>query len=89
MRDASASRIMRTTLDIEDDVLLAAKEIGRRTRASIGKVLSDLARRSLTRRSPSSVKEERATYGFRPLPREPGRIVTNEMIDRLREDEGG
>lgn len=79
---------MRTTLDIDHDVLLAAKEIGRRTRCSIGKVVSDLARRSLTSRSPSRVKEGGATYGFRPLPREPGKIVTNEMIDRLCEDEG-
>ena len=88
MNDALASCIMRTTVDIEEDVLQAAKEIGRRTRASLGKVLSDLARQSLTRPSQSTVKEARATYGFRPLPAIPGKIVTNEMIDRLREEEG-
>lgn len=88
MRDALASRIMRTTLDIEDDVLLAAKEIGRRTRVSTGKALSDLARQALTRPRAKVAKEEKAVYGFRPLPAAPGKIVTNELIDRLRDEEG-
>lgn len=42
---------MRTTLDIEDDVLLAAKETARRDKLSIGAVISDLARRTLTAQS--------------------------------------
>lgn len=36
---------MRTTLDLEEDVLLAVKEIARMRGQSIGKVLSDLARK--------------------------------------------
>lgn len=39
---------MRTTLDIEDDVLSVAKEMARQQRLSIGKVLSNLARGALT-----------------------------------------
>jgi hypothetical protein len=88
MRDAVASRIMRTTLDIEDDVLLAAKEIGRRNHISTGKALSDLARQALTRPRTKAAREEKAVYGFRPLPSTPGKIVTNELIDRLRDEEG-
>ena len=88
MYDAIASIIMRTTLDIEDDVLLAAKEIGSRNRISTGKVLSDLARQALIRPRAKSGHEERAVYGFRPLPDVPGKIVTNDMIDRLRDEEG-
>lgn len=87
MFDAVASCIMRTTLDIEDDVLQAAKEIGRRTRSSTGKALSDLARQALTQPRARTVKEEKALYGFRPLPAAPGKIVTNEQINRLREEE--
>lgn len=79
---------MRTTLEIEDDVLLAAKEIGRRRRISTGKALSELAREALTAPRSKSAKEEKAVYGFRPLPAAPGKIVTNELIDRLREEEG-
>ncbi len=38
---------MRTTLDLEEDVLLAAKDIARRRGVSIGKAVSDLARQAL------------------------------------------
>jgi hypothetical protein len=38
---------MRTTLDIEDDVLQAAKELARREGRTAGQVISELARRSL------------------------------------------
>jgi hypothetical protein len=38
---------MRTTLDIEDDVLRAAKELADREGASVGQIISKLARRGL------------------------------------------
>ncbi len=78
---------MRTTLNIDDDVLVAAKEMGRRTRKTAGEVISLLARESLTRSDEPQVRETEAFYGFRPLSRIPGRIVTNEMINKLRDEE--
>jgi hypothetical protein len=45
---------MRTTLDIEDDILLVVREIARVRRVSTGKVLSDLARQALTNQSAST-----------------------------------
>jgi hypothetical protein len=41
-------RIMRTTLDIDDDVLEAAKILARQSDRTAGAVLSELARRALT-----------------------------------------
>ena len=41
---------MRTTLDIDDDVLAAVKEIARREHLSAGEVISRLARLALTSR---------------------------------------
>ena len=38
---------MRTTLDIDDDVLQAAKELAQARRKTAGQVLSDLARKGL------------------------------------------
>ncbi len=38
---------MRTTLDIADDVLLAAKELAQREKKSMGQVMSELARKAL------------------------------------------
>jgi hypothetical protein len=38
---------MRTTLDIDDDVLQAAKELARRQGKTAGRIVSELARRGL------------------------------------------
>ena len=79
---------MRTTLDIADDVLAAAKEIGRRHKKTAGMVISDLARRALTEGEPgrgSRLREPKARYGFAALPAR-GVLVTNALIDRLREE---
>jgi hypothetical protein len=77
---------MRTTLSLDDDVLLAVQERARRERRTTGQVLSDLARQALTGqyRQP----EDRGTehHGFRPLPHR-GAAVSNALIDRLREDQ--
>jgi len=53
---------MRTTLDIDDDVLEAAKELGRRQRKTMGQVLSALARRALTASSASSASDGEASF---------------------------
>ena len=82
---------MRTTLDIADDVLLAAKEAARRQKTSLGAVISDLARRSLVQ--PHSVAPRRsaaprgrlARLGVQPLPKRGG-VVSNETINQLRDD---
>jgi hypothetical protein len=53
----------------------------------MGAVLSDLARAALTAQpEPRSRKEQKAVHGFQPFPRR-GVIVTNELIDNLREDD--
>ena len=79
---------MRTTLDIDDDVLQAAKELARRERKTAGQILSELARRGLTEaKVPSEGRSAKESFlGFRPFARR-GAIVTNQMIDRLREEE--
>ena len=76
---------MRTTLDIAEDVLQAAKERARREKKTAGEVISELARHALTA-PPPEAREPKARYGFRPFAKR-GRIVNNELIDRLREDD--
>lgn len=78
---------MRTTLNISDDVLFAAKERARRERRSVGEVLSDLAREGLINTTQADeVAETGGFYGFEPIPRR-GPAVSNELIDRVREEE--
>lgn len=81
---------MRTTLDIEDDILAAAKELARRGHTSAGQVISALARRALTQpaaASANTAQEPEALYGFRPFPSRGG-VVSNEKVDQLRDEEG-
>ncbi len=81
MRDADH---MRTTLDIDDDVLQAAKEIAANRGSTAGKVLSDLARKGL---APPRLKI-RIRNGVPLLPRAPGTPpLTMEEVNRLRDDE--
>ena len=87
---------MRTTLDIADDVLFAAKELARREKKPLGQVISELARRAFALPASSAcppppgtmgVAEPLAAYGIYPLPPR-GAIISNELIDRLRDEEG-
>ncbi len=79
---------MRTTLNLDDDVLLAVQERARRERRTAGQVLSDLARQALTGQD-RPAEEGRVVlgvHGFTPLPHR-GVAVSNALIDRLREEE--
>jgi len=81
---------MRTTIDIEQDVLEAVKEIARREQVSAGRVISRLLREALSGQTAQYRTEqggEPKLAGFRPFPRR-GCIVTNDQIDRLRDEEG-
>lgn len=75
---------MRTTIDIAEDVLAAAKELARLENSTAGAVVSRLARQALT--APLG-GEEVTVAGFRPLPSR-GVLVTNEMVNAIREAEG-
>ena len=85
MRDSSAAKTeegMRTTLDLEEDVLLAAKEIARQRGVSVGKVLSDLARQALTHKVTGGTRQ-----GLPLFPVQPGAgVVTLELVNRLRDE---
>jgi hypothetical protein len=75
---------MRTTLEIDDDVLEAAKSLARQSNRTAGAVLSDLARRALTSAPAKSARA--GVGGFVPFESRGG-LVTNEQIDKLREQD--
>ena len=79
MRD---SYEVRTTLDIDDDVLQAAKELADFRGLTAGKVLSELARKGMTPVTASAVRN-----GVPVLPRRPGRRATTmKRVNELRDD---
>lgn len=73
---------MRTTLQIDDDVLLAARSIAERDRKSVGEVISVLARRGMTQRTST----KRSRLGLPLLPKR-GVVVTMELVNQLRDEE--
>ncbi|HEY5130399.1 MAG TPA: CopG family transcriptional regulator [Bradyrhizobium sp.] len=84
---------MRTTLDIDEDVLLAAKELAKRQNTSAGRVVSQLLRRVLTgqaghaKASKDGGPGSQSVAGFRPFP-EGRAVITNDLVNRLRDAEG-
>lgn len=84
---------MRTTINTDDDLLLAVKEIARRESQPVGDVVSILLRQALASDDPHPIADtlsplQEAEFGFLPFPPRGG-IVTNELIDRLREESDG
>jgi len=73
---------MRTTLDIDDDVVMAARELAAAERRSLGAVVSELARRGL---APAQVESD----GELPVIRVPAGTppITPEMVRRALDEE--
>lgn len=76
---------MRTTLEIDDDVLRAAKELARREKKTAGAIISELARKALIA-GPPAAPPAAGVHGFRPFPKRGG-MVTNAQVDKLREED--
>ena len=73
---------MRTTVDLEDYVLLAARVIAKQRGTTIGKVLSDLARQALIRPAGGTTRQGLALFPVQP---EAG-VVTPELVNKLRDE---
>jgi hypothetical protein len=73
---------MRTTLDLEEDVLLAAKELARQKGTSIGKIVSDLARQALMRASGTNIRNGLPLFPIQPN----AGVVTIELVNQLRDE---
>ena len=70
---------LRPTIDLEEDVLLAAKEIAQRRGQSMGKVVSDLVREALTVHDDI---EERNGVPLFPV-QSGATVVTTELVNQL------
>lgn len=75
---------MSTTIDIEDDVLVAIGELARSQNVSAGFIVSKLIKKALAGRGQVSGNP---VAGFRPFPAR-GMLVANEQVNALRGQEG-
>jgi hypothetical protein len=85
---------MRTTLDIDEDVLFAAKDIARRDQKTLGQIISAWGRMALQpglRQSPElgakdatptndPVAQAFSAMGFQPFEGKPGVVVTIDIL---------
>jgi hypothetical protein len=74
---------MRTTVDIDDDVLQAAKELATKEKSTAGRVISGLARRALA----ATTARKRTKNAVPVLPRR-GDMITLDHVKKLMEQEG-
>jgi hypothetical protein len=79
---SDASRV-RTTIDIDDDVLQAAKELAGNRRTTAGKVISELARRAL---EPSGRRTVRNGVPLLPRRGRGAPKATMDLVNRLRDE---
>ena len=73
---------MRTTLEIDDDLLTTAKHLARQQGVTLGQVISELARQSLTARDPLNVRNGALLF----LPRARASRPDLGIVNELRED---
>ncbi len=73
---------MRTTIDLDEDILRAAKGIARENEETLGKVLSNLARKGLQPPAPKFMIRNGVPV-FAPRPG--GKPVTSEHVKELLE----
>ena len=74
---------MRTTLEIDNDVLQAAKELAIRQNTTAGKIISEMARRGIqSRHRTPATAAAKLRNGFEILPAR-GRVITPELVEKL------
>jgi len=87
---------MRTTLDLDDDVLAAAKSLAKASNTTAGRIISDTMRRAiqhgLAEQQPLAnmlkAAQPKTVYGFTPLSPAGQHIVTPDMVRALRDEKG-
>jgi hypothetical protein len=81
---------MRTTLSIDDDVFYVAKERAKLEKRTMGEVVSELARAGVASTPPAEPSDNDKwleSRGWELMPHR-GVVVTNEDVNRIREELG-
>jgi hypothetical protein len=76
---------MRTTMNIDDDVLQAARELATKQKSTAGRIISALARRTLV--GAARPKRPRTKNAVPVLPRR-GDVITLDHVRKLMDQEG-
>ena len=72
---------MRTTLELDDDLLTTAKHLARQQGVTLGQVISELARQSLAVRGPLKVRNGALLFVPKPCASKPNLRIVNQLRD--------
>ena len=70
---------MRTTLELDDDLLTTARQLARQQGLTIGQLISDLARQSLAARAPLKVRNGVLLFVPKTGVSKPGLRIVNKL----------
>ena len=74
---------MRTTLNLDDDVLQVAKQLARQRGTTAGQVISELARQTLEPKSSPKVRNGVPLFTPKPGARKPHLPLVNQLREEL------
>lgn len=72
---------MRTTLELDDDLLATAKHLARQQGVTLGQVISELARQSLATKAPSKVRNGALLFVPKARASKPDLRIVNKLRD--------
>ena len=72
---------MRTTLDLDDDLLQAAKQLALQRGKTMGQIVSELVRRALEPQKPPKVRNGVPLFAPKAGARKPSLAVVNQLRD--------
>jgi hypothetical protein len=77
------NQVVRTTLDIEDDLLAMARDLARQRKATMGQVVSELIRKAVAPQSQARIRNGVQLF----IPKRGAKKPNLELVNRLRDAE--
>ena len=72
---------MRTTVDLDDDLLQVAKQLARQRGATLSQVISELARQALESKTPPRLRNGVPLFTPKPGAKKPHLALVNRLRD--------
>jgi hypothetical protein len=73
---------MRTTLELDDDLLATARQLSRQEGVTLGQLISELARQSLAAKAPLKVRNGVLLFVPKAAASKPNLRIVNQLRDR-------
>jgi hypothetical protein len=73
--------VVRTSLEIDDDLLQIARQLARQRGMTIGQVISQLVRKAMEPKSAPRKRNGALLFDLKPGPRKPGMALVNRLRD--------